>query len=118
MQTPTDGPSDVDAFLLSEIEDDLLSILLAPPRVPSFAAPTVPPPGAMRAMRRASPLLGRRHARAVELEAREEARRTLRAAAMLGLCSYCEVNVTPDGKHRWDCVRVPTERRENSGRQP
>ncbi len=66
----------------------------------------------------AAPLLGRRNARSAIEEEREQARRDLRAASLLGLCSYCGVNVTPDGLHAWSCVRVPTSRRENHGREP
>lgn len=71
-----------------------------------------------RAAAHAGPRLGRRNVRAMDAEAREESRRLLRLASMLGLCSFCNVNVTPEGYHRWDCVRVPTERRENHGRHP
>lgn len=74
----------------------------------------------MRGIRQITPGPAQRAARerAEAREEREEARRALRAASMLGVCSYCGVNVTPDGFHAWNCVRVPTERRANRGRQP
>lgn len=40
MTTP---PDDLDSFLADLLEDDLLALMLAPPRVPSFAAETVRP---------------------------------------------------------------------------
>ncbi len=56
--------------------------------------------------------------REMERQEREEARRVLRLASTFGVCSYCGVDVTPDGEHAWSCIRVPVERRANHGRQP
>lgn len=36
--------SDIDNVLWDHLTDDLLRLLLAPPRVPAFLADTVPPP--------------------------------------------------------------------------
>lgn len=37
-------PADVDGLLLEMLGEDLLGVMLQPPRVPSFAAETVRPP--------------------------------------------------------------------------
>ncbi len=43
MQPPTETAADLDSFLAGFLEDDFLSLMLAPPPVPSFAALTVRP---------------------------------------------------------------------------
>ncbi len=42
---PSDAAADaLDELLIDHLEEDFLSVLLTPPRVPAFSAPTVRPP--------------------------------------------------------------------------
>ena len=43
MTTPTETAAELDVMLCEALEEDLLALLLTPPRAPSFAAETVRP---------------------------------------------------------------------------